>query len=64
MSSGRPSRPSGELAAISSPDASMIAAIIFVRNGPGAIALTVIRRGPSFFASTRVIWCTPALLAV
>eukprot|EP00966_Prymnesium_polylepis_P252543 5838467-Prymnesium_polylepis.1 len=32
-------------------------------NGPGAIALTVMRRGPSSPASILVRWCTPALLA-
>ena len=55
-------RPSGERAAISLPKASRVAAIIFDWNGPGATAFTVIRRGPSSLASTRVKWCSPALL--
>ena len=41
---------------------SSVAAIIFDSNGPGATALTVIRRGPSSLASTRVRWCSAALL--
>ena len=63
MSSGRPMRPSGEAAAIASPIASWVAAIILDSNGPGATALTVMCRGPSSRASTRVSWCRPALLA-
>ncbi len=63
MSSGRPMRLSGADAAISSPCAARVAAIIFDSNGPGATALTVIPRGPSSRASTRVSWWTPALLA-
>ena len=63
MSSDRPMRPSGEAAAISSPRAARVAAIIFDSNGPGATALTVMCLGPSSRASTRVSWCSPALLA-
>ena len=63
MSSARPMRPSGDAAAISSPRAARVAAIIFDSNGPGATALTVMCRGPSSRASTRVSWCSPALLA-
>jgi hypothetical protein len=63
MSSARPIRPSGDAAAICSPNASSVAAIILDSNGPGATALTVMPRGPSSLASTRVSWCTPALLA-
>ena len=63
MSSGRPMRPSGAAAAIWSPNTRNVSAIILVSNGPGAIALTVIPRGPSSLASARVSWCRPALLA-
>ena len=63
MSSGRPMRPSGAAAAIWSPNRRNVSAIIFDSNGPGAIAFTVIPRGPSSRASTRVRWCSPALLA-
>src|SRR5260370_37466219 len=63
MSPGRPFRGSGAAAAIASPNASRVAAIILDSNGPGATAFTVIRRGPSSLASTRVRWCSPALLA-
>ena len=62
MSSGRPILPSGERAAISLPKASSVAAIIFDSNGPGATAFTVTWRGPSSLASTRVRWCSAALL--
>ena len=41
MSSSRPMRRSGAEAAIESPKASSVAAIIFDLNGPGATALTV-----------------------
>jgi len=63
MSSGRPIRPSGEAAAICSPCWASVAAIILDSNGPGATALTVMCRGPSSRARTRVSWCSPALLA-
>ena len=39
-----------------------VAAIIFDSNGPGATAFTVMCRGPSSRASTRVRWCSAALL--
>ena len=42
MSSGRPMRFIGADAAIWSPKADSVAAIIFDSNGPGATALTVI----------------------
>src|SRR5580700_8666373 len=63
MSSGRPIRPSGAAAAICSPCWASVVAIILDSNGPGATALTVICRGPSSRARTRVSWCSPALLA-
>jgi hypothetical protein len=63
MSSGRPMRPSGEAAAICSPCSASVTAIILDSNGPGATALTVMCRGPSSRARTRVSWCSPALLA-
>ena len=63
MSSGVPIRPSGAAAAISSPNRRRVSAIIWDSNGPGAIAFTVIPRGPSSLARTRVSWCSPALLA-
>ena len=63
MSSGRPIRPSGEAAMMASPCSASVAAIILDSNGPGATALTVMCRGPSSRASTRVSWCSPALLA-
>jgi hypothetical protein len=53
MSSGRPIRFMGALAAIWAPKASRVAAIIFDSNGPGAMAFTVIR-GASFLARWRV----------
>ena len=56
-------RRSGADAAIASPKASRVAAIIFDGNGPGATALTVMCCGPSSLASTRVSWCSAALLA-
>jgi len=63
MSSGRPIRPSGAADAISSPSTRSVSVIILDSNGPGAIAFTVTPRGPSSRASTRVRWCSPALLA-
>ena len=54
MSSGRPMRPSGDERAIESPKSRSVAAIIFDSNGPGAIALTVMLRGPSWRARWRV----------
>ena len=63
MSSGRPMRPSGDEAAMASPNSRSVYAIIFDSNGPGAIAFTVICRGPSSLARTRVRWCRAALLA-
>ena len=60
MSSGRPMRLSGAEAAICSPNASRVAAIIFDSNGPGATALTVMV-GASRLARCRVSWCTAAL---
>jgi hypothetical protein len=62
MSSGRPMRRSGADDAMASPKSRSVAAIIFDSNGPGATALTVMPRGPSSRASTRVRWCSPALL--
>jgi hypothetical protein len=59
MSSGRPIRLSGALAAICSPNAWSTAAIIFDSNGPGAMALTVIR-GANRRARWRVSMCTAA----
>jgi NAD(P)-dependent dehydrogenase (short-subunit alcohol dehydrogenase family) len=50
-------------AAICSPIVAKVAASILDSNGPGATALTVMCRGPSSWASTRVRWCRPALLA-
>src|SRR5215472_1635950 len=61
MSSGRPIRRSGAASAIASPNVSSVAAIILDSNGPGATAFTVIARGPSSLASTRVIWCAGRL---
>lgn len=59
MSSGRPIRFIGADAAISSPKASRVAAIIFDSNGPGATAFTVID-GARRRARWRVSWCTAA----
>ena len=59
MSSGRPMRFIGALAAIESPKLSSVAFIIFDSNGPGAIALTV-TFGASRLARCRVSWCTAA----
>ena len=59
MSSGRPMRRSGALAAICSPKASSVAAIIFDSKGPGAMAFTVMV-GASRLAKCRVSWCTAA----
>ena len=53
MSSSRPMRFMGTAAAIASPNASRVAAIIFEGNGPGATAFTVMCCGPSSFARTR-----------
>ena len=63
MSSGVPIRLRGLLFAIESPNWRSVAAIILLSNGPGAIAFTVMSRGASLRASTRVRWCTAALLA-
>ncbi len=60
MSSGRPMRLSGAPAAICSPKASRVAAIILDSKGPGAMALTVIE-GARRLARCRVSWCTAAL---
>ena len=62
MSSGRPIRLSGAEAAIASPAAASVAAIIFDSNGPGAMAFTVIS-GASLLARCRVSWCTAAFEA-
>ena len=62
MSSGRPIRPSGDEEAIASPKSRSVCAIIFDSNGPGATAFTVMWRGPSSLARTRVNWWTAALL--
>ncbi len=62
MSSGRPMRFSGALAAICSPKASSVAAIILDSKGPGAMAFTVIS-GASRLARWRVNWCTAAFEA-
>ena len=59
MSSGRPIRFSGAPAAIWSPKASSVAAIIFDSNGPGAMAFTVMA-GASRLARWRVSRCTAA----
>ena len=59
MSSGRPMRLSGAEAAIWSPKASSVAAIIFDSNGPGAMAFTV-TAGARRRARWRVSWCTAA----
>src|SRR5690606_14668121 len=61
MSSGSPIRPSGQLFLIASPKLRSVSAIILLSNGPGAIAFTV-TFGASLRASTRVRWCTAALL--
>ena len=63
MSSGSPMRLSGQLSMISLPKLFSVCAIILLSKGPGATAFTVIFFGASFFASTRVRWCTAALLA-
>ena len=60
MSSGRPMRLRGAAAAICSPNALRVAAIIFDSNGPGAMALTVMV-GANCLARCRVRWCTAAL---
>ena len=60
MSSGRPMRFSGADAAIWSPKASRVAAIIFDSNGPGAMAFTVMCCGARRRARWRVSWCTAA----
>src|SRR6476620_9919780 len=60
MSAGLPMRFIGALAAIESPKAESVAAIILDSNGPGAIAFTVIL-GARWRARWRVSWCTPAL---
>ena len=49
-------------AAIESPKSRSVAAIIFDSNGPGATALTVMLRGPSWRARWRVSWWIAALL--
>ena len=63
MSSGVPIRLRGLLAAIESRNVRAWRAIILLSNGPGATAFTVMSRGASLRASTRVRWCTAALLA-
>ena len=52
----------GALAAICSPKASSVAAIILDSKGPGAMALTVMA-GASRLARWRVSWCTAAFEA-
>ena len=59
ISSGLPIRRRGAEAAIWSPNASRVAAIIFDSNGPGAMALTVMA-GASRLAKWRVSWWTAA----
>src|SRR5918995_3831234 len=62
MSSGRPMRFIGIAAAMASPAAASVAAIIFDSKGPGAMALTV-TVGARRRARRRVSWCTAALEA-
>ena len=59
IESGRPMRFMGAEAAIWSPKAARVAAIIFDSNGPGAMALTVMS-GARCLARWRVSWCTAA----
>ena len=63
MSSGSPIRPRGFCFLIISPKRSSVAFIIWLSNGPGAIAFTVTCSGASLRASTRVMWCSPAFAA-